>query len=434
MRYEQIDRSIGSSLVRQLGLALAMVALLVGGAGSVAALAEVSGAVVGAGKIIVEGRPKHVQHLDGGTVSEILVREGEEVEAGETLFRLDPTVVEANLGIVTGQIESLLAQTARLEAELAGTGRIRFPEALADTADTAMLRAGQEELMAARASARQGRHAQLSAQIDQLGEKVTALEAQGDATRRNLALAEAEVADAVHLSDRGLLRSSDLRAAQRMQAELAAQVAGLEAQIVETRDQILGRELERARIDETFREEVLTVLDEKRGELARRREERIAAQDRQRRLEIRAPISGYVHELDVNTLGQVLTAGETLVTIVPGDDRLIVETRLSPQDVDQVYPGQTARLRFTGLDQRTTPQLTGTVLDVSPDSTTDEQTGTTYYLARLRIAPDELARLGDAELRPGMPVEVFIETRMRTILSYLIKPVTDQIQHAMRES
>ncbi|MFS4438002.1 HlyD family type I secretion periplasmic adaptor subunit [Paracoccaceae bacterium GXU_MW_L88] len=435
MRYDQIDQSIGRSLRKQIVIALAVIGILFGGAGSVAALAEISGAVVGMGKLIVEGRPKNVQHLDGGTVKEILVQEGQSVEAGQPLFRLDPTVVNANLSIVNSQIDTLLAQEARLEAELLNEAEITFPETLTakDTRDAEVLMTGQRELMKARSAAREGRRNQLTAQKAQLEEKLTALQAQREAVEVSLGLAAEEMDSKAELAKKGLVRDTEFRSAKRVWTDLGADIAALDAQRAETQEEILRRDLEYAKIDEDYREEVLTILDEKRAELAQLQQEKIAAEDRRNRLSIVAPIGGQLHELAVHTEGQVISPGETLVTLIAVDGQLIVESKLPPQDVDQVYQGQSARLRFSGLDQRTTPQVNATVLDVSPDASTDEMTGNTYYLARLAIDQEALAQIEHAELRPGMPVEVFIETTPRTILSYLVKPMVDQIQHAMRE-
>ncbi|NHF74387.1 HlyD family type I secretion periplasmic adaptor subunit [Paracoccus xiamenensis] len=435
MRYEKIDRSLGASLRRQLLLGFAVIVILIGGGGSVAALTEISGAVVGMGKLIVEGRPKNVQHLDGGTIREIFVREGETVEAGQVLFRLDPTVVEANLQMVNSQIDALLAQEARLTAEILDLDVIEFPDELAESDDPrrVVLVRGQKELKDARADARAGQRRQLTAQISQLNDKIKAHEAQRVATERAVVLADEELNSKKSLNERGLTSANELRAAERLRSDLDAEIATLDAQLSETREEILRRELERTQIDERFREEILTMLDEKRTELARLTQEKVAAEDRMTRLAITAPIGGQLHELAIHTLGQVISPGERLVTVVAGNDRLVVETRLPPQDVDQVYGGQTARLRFPGLDQRKTPQLIGSVIDVSPDASTDEQTGSSYFLARLSVDAEELARIQHSELRPGMPVEVFIETQPRTILSYLVKPMVDQIQHAFRE-
>ncbi|SDE30520.1 HlyD family secretion protein [Paracoccus isoporae] len=435
MRYEQIDRSLGRSLRRQIFLALAVVVILLGGGGSVAALTEISGAVVGMGKLIVEGRPKNVQHLDGGTVREILVSEGESVSAGDVLFRLDPTVVQANLRSVNSQIDALLAQESRLSAEILDQQEIAFPAELAESEDPRriVLVKGQQELKDARAAAREGQRRQLTAQIAQLEDKITAHTAQRVATERAILLADDELESKRKLNERGLTSATELRAAERLRSDLDAEIATLDAQLSETREEILRRELERTQIDEQFREEILTMLDEKRTELARLTQEKVAAEDRMARLEIVAPIDGQLHELAVHTLGQVISPGEKLVTVVARNDRLVVETRLPPQDVDQVYRDQVARLRFPGLDQRKTPQLVGAVIDVSPDASIDEATGTSYYLARVSVAAEELARIEDSELRPGMPVEVFIETNPRAIMSYLVKPMVDQIQHAFRE-
>jgi HlyD family type I secretion membrane fusion protein len=186
-------------------------------------------------------------------------------------------------------------------------------------------------------------------------------------------------------------------------------------------------------VDEEFDQAILTELDEKRGEIARLQEERITAIDRLRRLDVRAPLTGFLHQLNVSTIGGIIQAGETLVSVIPMDDDLIVEAKLSPGDVDQVTAGQVARIRLTGLSQRVTPELSAGVIDVAPDLTMDEQSGQSFYTARLRISEEELAKVGADKLRPGMPVEVFFETTRRTILSYLVKPVSDQLHHAMRE-
>ena len=192
--------------------------------------------------------------------------------------------------------------------------------------------------------------------------------------------------------------------------------------------------LQLAQVDEQFYESVLVELDQKQTDIAKLQEERIAAVDRLARLDIHAPISGYVHQLELHTIGGVVTPGERLVSIIAADDELIVEAKIAPNDVDQVAANQVARLRLTGLDRRTTPELYAEVMDISADLTTDPQTGISYYVARLRIGKQDIEKIGSENLRPGMPVEVFVSTGARSILSYLVKPIVDQIQHAMRES
>jgi HlyD family secretion protein len=401
----------------------------------VAAYAEISGAVVGSGKIIVQGRTKHVQHPDGGIIGEIMVAEGDEVSAGQVLFRLDGTLALANLGIINSQLDQLLAQEARLLAEQARAGDIVFPAQLAEegTERSRLLLEGQRNLMTTRRLTMDGRKSQLTEQIGQYLEQVTALEAQRDAVGENLTLLDDQITDFAVLNERGLVVDSQLITIRRERASLIGSQAALTAEIAEVRQAITQTELQRVQIDEEFNEGLLTELDQKRTEIAQLSEERVAALDRLSRLDIRSPLAGYLHELSVNTIGGIVAGGETLVSVIPSDDTFIVEAKLSPTDVDQVHQSQLARIRLSSLDQQVTPELFATVLDISPDLSTDQQTGISYYLARLSISEDEYARVDRDSLRPGMPVEVFVETNPRTVLSYLVKPIADQMQKAMRE-
>lgn len=436
MRSDDIERSIGRSLRANLSTALTLCVVLVFGLGGVAAYAEISGAVIGSGRVIPEGRTKHVQHPDGGIIGEILADEGEMVEAGEVLFRLDGTAAEANLAIVETQLEQLLAQEARLLAEQARADEIDFPEELTKTNEprVRVLIEGQVALMKTRRQNLMSRQAQLTEQIAQYREQVNALDAQAVAVDENLALLDEQIKDFSHLHERGLLVDSQLVAIQRERASLIGSKASISAEIIEIQQAITQTELQRVQVEEEFDEKILVELDQKRTEIAQLQEERVTARDRLNRVEIRAPRAGYLHELNVHTLGGIISAGETLVSIIPANDRLLVEAKLSPNDVDQVQAGQQARVRLTGLNQRVTPELAANVIDVAADLTTDESTGASYYLARLEIAEGEMDKIGDQELRPGMPVEVFVQTTMRTIMSYLVRPITDQLARAMRES
>ncbi|GGE31797.1 HlyD family type I secretion periplasmic adaptor subunit [Agaricicola taiwanensis] len=435
MHSEQIETSISRSLRMQLFGALAVVTALAGGFGGVAAYAEISGAVIGSGTIIVAGRAKEVQHAEGGIIGTISVREGERVEAGKTLFQLDGTAVRANLGIVESQLKQLLAQEARLLTEQGRLDAISFPEELAgEEADVSLLRRGQIELMNARRATLIGRKAQVDEQARQFEEKIAALTAEQEAVNENISLLDEQLVDVSYLNKRGLLVDSQLIAVKRERASLMGKLASLKAEVVEAKQAISERKIQKAQIDEEFLEQVLTELDQKRVEIARLRQEKVAALDRLERIDIRSPMAGYVHQLAVHTVGRVITPGETLLQIIPDDDDLLIEAKLNPTDIDSVHRGQIARVRMTGLDQRITPQLTTSVLSVSPDLTMDPKTGMSYYTARLALAEGELAKLERQELRPGMPVEVFVETNMRTVLSYLAKPLQDQIAHAMREN
>ncbi|MDY8108966.1 HlyD family type I secretion periplasmic adaptor subunit [Fulvimarina sp. 2208YS6-2-32] len=436
MPADVLDRTITKSLRRQLMTAIAAATILSVGMGGVAAYAEIGGAVIGLGSIIVEGRSKQVQHNEGGVVKRIAVHEGAKVDAGQLLFVFDGTLVRANLAIVEAQLQQLVAQEARLLSELSGRRDIVFPEddfAEGETDRIALLKSGQIELFEARRLGILGRKEQLHAQIAQLDEKVSALNAQAVSIDENAALLAEQVSNIATLHGKGLIANSQLVTVKREHASLKGSRAAVAAEIVETRQAIGEKELALSQIDKEFREAVLTELDQKRVEIAKLRHERIAARDRLTRLELRAPMTGYVHALNVHTIGRVVAPGETLMQVVPADDDLIVEAKLRPVDVDQVAPKQKARIRLTGLNQRSTPELSVTVLDVSPDATEDPKTGMTYFSARLKIPEDQAKRIEDKELRPGMPVEVFIETSQRSILSYLVKPMRDQIEHAMRE-
>lgn len=437
MRYEDIERKITRSTSRQIVLAFALSVALIGGVGAAAAYAEIGGAILGSGTIIVQGRAKHVQHRDGGVVGEILVEEGQMVESGQLLFRLDGTVAKASLGIVDTQLQQLLAQEARLLAEQAGTEmEIQFPTELTGSTDprATLVMKGQEQLYGSRRATREGQKAQLTEQVGQFEEKAAALEAERSAIADNIELLKEQLEDATHLHKQGLIVDSQLISIRRENASLLGNVASLTAEIAEARQAISQAKLQLVQVDELFYEAVLVELDQKQTEIAKLKEERIAAVDRLERLDIYAPIGGYLHQLEVHTIGGIVGPGERLVSIISAVDDLIVEAKIAPNDVDQVAPNQKARLRLTGLDRRTTPELHADVMDVAADLTTDQHTGMSYYVARLRIDDEDIKIIGAENLRPGMPVEVFVSTGTRSILSYLVKPIADQIQHAMRES
>jgi HlyD family secretion protein len=436
MPYDHLDRAITGAIRKQLFLAIGVGGLFFGGVCTAAAYAEISGAVMAAGKIIVLGRAKQVEHPDGGTIAEMVVSEGDHVEAGALLFRLDGTMARANLGIIEGQLAQLMVQEARLLAEQAGRTGIDLPAELSFVPEDrrTLLSEAQKMLKLARQMTRSSQKSQLEKQVAQFAEQITALEAQRKAVDENVALVDEQLRRYDSLNARGLITQSQLIAMQREKASLIGSQSALTAEIIETQQAKTQAELKFIQVDEAFYESVLTELDQKRPEIAKLSEERIAAQDKLRRLDIRAPIAGSLHQLNIHTIGSVAAPGETLVNIIPDDDELIVEAMISPADVDQVFTGQDARIRLSGLNQRVTPELGASVIDISPDLTIEERTGASYYLARLRIPESEIAKVGETLLKPGMPAEVFVQTESRTILSYMIKPLSDQVRHAMRES
>lgn len=419
---------------------LGMIALLVLvlGFGGWAMLARISGAVLAAGQVEIESRHQIVQHPDGGVVGEINLREGDHVEAGQMLMRLEGNLLRTELTIVEGQYFEILARRGRLEAERANNDQIRFPALLTEAAiaEPALheVMAGQTSLFEARRNSLAQSLEQLARQEAQISAQVTGIEAQIIALKDQRQLIGRELKDTRQLLDKGLAQASRVLALEREAArldgqlgELAAARAGAEAHATEIN-------VLRLRQGATWREEAesaLRDLDERELELAERRR---ALTDRIARLDIRAPISGTVHELAITAAQSVIRPAEPILYLIPQEGRLIVIARISVMDIDQVAVGQPVNLRFSSFSQRTTPEIEGELTRISADSMIDEATRLAYYRAEITIPESERARLGELTLIPGMPVEVFIRTGEQSPMQYLLKPFTDYLSRAMRES
>lgn len=429
------DSYLAHSIRNHLLLALTLAFLLVGGVGGWAALTEISGAVVAAGTVVVESNIKKVQHREGGIVREIAVRDGDTVKAGDLLIRLDDTVTRANLTVVLNQLDELSAQRARLLAERDGTELIEFTPtvgAIVGTAPT-VIEDSQIRLMDARRNSLRGRKQQLGEQIRQIEQQIAGLDAQRRATVSEIELIDAELVDLENLLESQLVSKTRVTALRREKAQLQGEQGGLTSQIAQAHESISERKIQILQIEEESRAEVLELLQEVRSRIAQLEEQKIAAEDELARVEIRAPRSGYVHQLAMHTLGGVAGPGETLMLIVPKEDLLVVEARVQPTNIDQLSPDQPSTLRFPNFDQRTTPELNARLLTISADLSLDEVSGLRYYTVRFIIPEAELAKLNGKRLVPGMPVEVFIKTGSRSVLSYLVKPVRDQFAHALKE-
>lgn len=429
------DHFLAASIRNHLLVALTLAFLLVGGVGGWAALTEISGAVVASGTVVVETNTKKVQHREGGIVREIAVRDGDLVEAGDLLIRLDDTVTRANLAVVLNQLEELSAQRARLLAERDGAKLIAFtPEYQAGTEMKAsIIEDSQIRLMEARRNGLEGRKQQLGEQIRQLEQQIGGLEAQRRATGAEIELIVGELTDLEGLLQSQLVGKTRVTALRREKTQLEGTLGGLVSQIAQAHEAISERRLQILQIEEESRAEVLELLQEVRSRIAQLEEQKIAAEDELTRVEIRAPRSGYVHQLAIHTVGGVVGPGETLLLIVPKEDLLVVEARVLPTNIDQLSPNQPSTLRFPSFDQRTTPELEARLLTISADLSRDDATGLSYYSVRLTIPEAELAKLDGKRLVPGMPVEAFIRTDKRSVLSYLVKPIRDQVAHALRE-
>jgi HlyD family secretion protein len=420
-------------LKRRLIAGLIVAGFLVFGVGSWAAIATLSGAVIASGLIVVDSNSKKVQHPSGGVVGEILVKNGDAVAANDVLLRLDDTQTRAALGIVVSQLVELIGRKARLMAERDDAPEIEFPADFASIApDAGRVAAGERRLFEARRKTTAGQKAQHRERIEQLRHEVTGLSSQRDAKARELGLIREELARLTDMYRRNLLPVTRVLAMQREEARIDGEHGALVAQIARASGQIGEIELQILLIDQTLQSDAQKELREIEGRIAELSERRVAAEDQLKRIDLRAPIGGTVHELSIYTVGGVIAQGETLMLIVPNDDRLVIEVRVSPVDIDQLKLGQPSVLRFPAFNLRTTPEVHGKVTRISADLTREAQTGQSFYVARVQADEAALATLG-RKLVPGMPVEAFIETGQRTALSYLVKPFTDQLARAFKE-
>jgi HlyD family secretion protein len=415
---------------------LAVVLVLGGGVGGWAATTQLSGALIAQGSVVVDSNVKKVQHPTGGIVGELLVHDGDQVKTGDVLVRLDETVLRANLAIVTKGLNDFTARKARLEAERDGADSITFPpDLLAKTNDPDAMATvtGERNLFQLRRKARIGQKEQLQQRIGQLEEEINGFEAQQAAKTQEIALIRRELAGVRDLYTQKLVPLTRLTQLEREstridgeRAQLVASVAQAQGKIGETRLQIL-------QIDRDLGSEVAKDLADVESKIGEFVERKVTAEDQLKRTAIRAPQAGTVFQSAVHTIGGVIPAGDPIMLIVPNSDNLQVEAKVNPQDIDQVTIGQSAVLRFSAFNSRTTPEINGQVTRVSADTTTDQRTGQNYYTIRVSLPPQEVKRLGDVKLLPGMPVEVFVQTGERTVISYLMKPFYDQYMRAFRE-
>lgn len=423
------DASLRKSIRKHILISSVIAIAITAGIGGWSAVAQISGAIVSSGTVVVETNTKQVQHREGGIVKDIRVQNGDIVQAGDLLLRLDDTVTRANLSVITKQLRELTAQEARLVAERDDLEEISFD----DSVEKGNIELGQAQLMTARRESVAGRKNQLEEQIRQFDKQIEGLTAQLQAKTTEIDLVDEELADLSDLLTKNLVSKSRVTSLRRERARLQGEFGEFLSQIARSEQAISERRVQILQIGDSYRAEVLEQLQNVRSEIARLQEQRIAAEDELTRVDIRAPQTGYVHQLAVHTIGGVVAPGETVMVIVPQEDKLIIETQVRPVDIDQLATGQKASVRFPSFDQRTTPELDAELLTVSADLIVDERSGASFYTARLIIPEDELEKLDGKVLVPGMPVEAFMKTGERTVLSYLVKPVVDQIAHAMRE-
>lgn len=413
--------------------------VLIGGGvliGAWSALMPLAGAVAVPGNLVVQSNVKAIQHPTGGIVAQIPVHNGMRVNAGDLLLQLDATQARASLQVVSKQLDEFRVRIARLMAERDAHAQIETPpEMAARSAETGVnaLLASEESLFKARANARQSQKDLLQSRVAQLGEEISGLDAQLKSKASQLELIGGELSGIKTLYDKKLVPLTRFTTLQRESARIEGERGQLISAIAETKAKIGEAQLQIVRIDQDFRTDVVKELGEARGKEAELVERGVSARDLLDRIDIRAPTSGVIHQLAAHTIGGVVRAGDTVMEVVPDSDDLQVEARLQPNDIDQVRSGQKAFIRFSAFNQRVTPQLTGVVSYVSADISRDQQTNAPFFTVRVALPNDERRRLADSPLVSGMPAEVFMQTGSRTMMSYLLKPISDQLQRAFIE-
>jgi HlyD family secretion protein len=416
------------------GLRVLLVALVLGGGWM--ALMPLAGAVVVPGNLVVQSNVKTIQHPTGGVVAEVPVHNGSRVNIGDLLLRLDATQAQASLQMVSKQLDESRARMARLIAERDGLPLPEIPAEMAARLDESAVKnllASEETQFKARANARYSQKDLLQSRVAQLGEEIAGLDSQVASKGKQLELIAGELTGVQDLYDKRLVPLTRLTTLQRETARIEGERGQLISAIAETKAKVGEAQLQIVKLDQDFRTDVVKELGETQGKAAELEQRGVAARDIIDRIELRAPTSGIIHQLSAHTIGGVIRAGDAIMEVVPDSDDLQIEARLQPNDIDQVQAGQKALIRFSAFNQRVTPQIVGLVSYVSADVSHDQQTNAAYFTVRMTLPDDERRRLAGLQLVSGMPAEVFMQTGSRTMMSYLLKPITDQFNRAFVE-
>jgi HlyD family secretion protein len=416
------------------GLRVLLVALVLGGGWM--ALMPLAGAVVVPGNLVVQSNVKTIQHPTGGVVAEVPVHNGSRVNIGDLLLRLDATQAQASLQMVSKQLDESRARIARLIAERDGLPLPEIPAEMAARLNESAVKnllASEETQFKARANARYSQKDLLQSRVAQLGEEIAGLDSQVESKGKQLELIAGELTGVQDLYDKRLVPLTRLTTLQRETARIEGERGQLISAIAETKAKVGEAQLQIVKLDQDFRTDVVKELGETQGKAAELEQRGVAARDIIDRIELRAPTSGIIHQLAAHTIGGVIRAGDAIMEVVPDSDDLQIEARLQPNDIDQVQVGQKALIRFSAFNQRVTPQLVGLVSYVSADVSHDQQSNAAYFTVRMTLPDEERRRLAGLQLVSGMPAEVFMQTGSRTMMSYLLKPLTDQFNRAFVE-
>lgn len=434
-----LDKTV-SSLNRQAVAGLLAAGLMVAATGSWAALGTIQDAVMAPGTVVVNSQKKKVQHPDGGIVAEIAVEDGTHVASGSIMFRLDGRQLSADMGTVRRRISELSAKKWRLMTERDGLSELPVWQPpfgsggeAGEAEDLAGIVASQRQLFEAKRQVIEQQKLQVGERINQLRRQVEGLDSVSEAKSKQLVIARDELKKLSELGAKGLVPMTRWTPVQREEAGLVGDLGQTDAEKAKARGQIAEFELKRIEIDQSYRKEALDDLQAVEGELSQLAEKRRAIETKLQRLDIRAPVSGRILELAVHTVGGVVAAGDTLAYIIPDNDELVVDALIPPREIDRVHAGAPARIRFTSFDRTTTPELAGRVAWISADQAVSAENKLPTFKVRIELNDGELKRLGGATIGSGMEAEVMLTGPQRSAMSFILKPITDQLQRTFRE-
>lgn len=435
----QDSRALRKSLNLHLVLGVVLAILLLGGLGGWATLASLQSAVIAPGTVVVQSNKQQVQHQDGGIISEIHVREGNDVEINQLLFKLDGTQLNAENSAISKRLVELKLRRWRLEAERDDNNKLPDFD-LAQLVDTPTLmdhaqtvRDVQVNRFQKRQTVLEGRKKQLAERIIQLGKEIEGLNSISQSKQQQLNVLDEEIKALKRLKKRNLVAISRFNQMEREKLNVSGEIGRIKADVAQAKGKIAETKLQLLEQDDNFADEALKELETVDAEIAQLAEKQSAIVDKLNRLDIRSPSTGRIHELAVFTKGGVIKPGETLLSVIPQADKLVVDARIHPQQRDRVSGDMGARVRFTAFNTRNTPELLGTVTWVSPDQTIVSENQEPYFKIRVALNDGEIKRLNEKIIKPGMPAEVMITSEERSVISYLVKPFTDQLNRAFRE-
>ena len=424
------------SLNKYLGISYASLFLLVVVIGGWTYMAKIQGAVIAPGQVAVEGKPKVVQHLEGGIVSNIAVKEGDVVTKGQTVLNLDSTILKANLDAAKTNYFENQALISRLLAEKAGQATIYWSESLTRQGNLRPVRLamkGQEQLFEARRVALDGEVNQYSQRIEQLKDEDIGLISEIEFTRTELTLVEQEFNKLSKLLEQNLISRNRVTSLERDKTRLMNSVAILEARRSGIANSITEAQIQMSQVQNLRHEQVLTDLRQAQTQADSFSEALKTVSSKSKLVQIKAPVSGVVHEMTISTVGGVIAPGQEIMQIIPERESLVITAQVMPADLDQISLGQETNVIFSSLKQNSAPELDGTVSYISADNLLDPITGAPYFLVEVEIADNQMSKLNGQSLVAGMPADIFIQTQERTVLNYLLEPLTKTLKKTMRD-